>query len=470
MMSLPALAPSVILSVVLFLHINSPAFGQPSISEPSLTAELVLHGLLSPTSIAFLNENNILLLEKEGRVRLISNGQLQPEPVLQLEGVESNNERGLLGIEVMGNKVFLYVTESGAQVEGIPTVGDVRNRVYSYTWDGTSLTNPQLLVDLPAGPGTNHQGGKLKIGPDNQLYVVVGEMQREGQLQNFQSGPSPDDTGVILRVNPADGSPSSGNPLSSEPANPLSKYYAYGIRNSFGIDFDPVTGKLWDAENGEDVFDEVNVVEPGFNSGWKQVMGPIAANTGVSESNLVSFPGAQYTDPVFSWAESRGITDIEFFNSTAFGPSYDNGIFVGDITTGTLFYFEPNADRTGMNLGNDPVLSDLIADSDDETSAVTFGTGFTGISDIETSPDGNLYILAFDREAEGQGSLYRILPTGEAATSTGVPSTTPPDTVIPPVTDEGEAETEEGAEDEVNGNNDNNNEGEDQEENSNENE
>ena len=300
MMSLPTLAPSVILSVILFLHISSPAFAQPSISEPSLTAELVLDGLLSPTSIAFLNENNILLLEKEGRVRLISNGQLQPQPVLQLVGVESNNERGLLGIEVMDNRVFLYVSETGGQVEGIPTAGEVRNRVYSYTWDGTSLTNPQLLVDLPSGPGTNHQGGKLKIGPDNQSYIVVGEMQREGQLQNFQSGPPPDDTGVILRVNPADGSPSTGNPLSNEPANPLSKYYAYGIRNSFGIDFDPVTGKLWDAENGEDVFDEINLVEPGFNSGWKTVMGPIAANTGVSESNLVNIPGSQYADPVFT--------------------------------------------------------------------------------------------------------------------------------------------------------------------------
>jgi aldose sugar dehydrogenase len=111
MMSLLTLAPSVILSVILFLHISSPAFGQPSINEPSLAAELVLDGLLSPTSIAFLNENNILLLEKEGRVRLISNGQLQSQPVLQLVGVESNNERGLLGIEVMDNKVFLYVTE-----------------------------------------------------------------------------------------------------------------------------------------------------------------------------------------------------------------------------------------------------------------------------------------------------------------------------------------------------------------------
>jgi glucose/arabinose dehydrogenase len=460
------------LSVIVSLYISSPApaLAQPSINEPSLTAELALDGLSSPTSIAFLDENNILLLEKEGSVRLISNGQLQPQPVLQLQGVESNNERGLLGIEVMDDKVFLYVTESGAQVGGIPTEGDVRNRVYSYTWDGTSLTNPQVLLDFPSGPGTNHQGGKLKIGPDSQLYVVVGEMQREGQLQNFQSGPAPDDTGVILRVNPADGSPSAGNPLSSDPSDPLGKYYAYGIRNSFGIDFDPVTGKLWDAENGEDVFDEINLVEPGFNSGWKSVMGPISASTGVSESNLVNLPGSHYADPVFSWAESRGVTDIEFFNSTAFGPSYENGIFVGDVTSGTLFYFEPNADRTGLNLVNDPLLSDLIADSDDEISAVTFGTGFTGISDIETGLDGNLYILTFDREREGLGSLYRVLPAAEAAT--GIPPPALSDTVTPSVTDEDEvgAEDQDAQGDKANRNTDSNNEEEDQDENSNENE
>jgi aldose sugar dehydrogenase len=451
------------LSLILSLHISSPALAQPSIGVPSLTAELVLDGLSSPTSIAFLDENNILLLEKEGSVRLISNGQLQPEPVLQLEGVEINNERGLLGIEVMDDKVFLYVTESGAQVEGISTEGDVRNRVYSYTWDGTSLTNPQLLVDLPAGPGTNHQGGKLKIGPDNQLYIIVGEMQREGQLQNFQNGPAPDDTGVILRVNPADGSPSSGNPFSSDPANTLGKYYAYGIRNSFGIEFDPVTGQLWDAENGEDVFDEINLVQPGFNSGWKQVMGPIAATTGVSESSLVNLPGGQYADPVFSWSESRGVTDIEFFNSTAFGSNYENGIFVGDITTGTLFYFEPNADRTGLTLESDPLLSDLIADSDDEISAVTFGTGFTGITDIETGPDGNLYVLTFDRGAEGLGSLYRILHASEGGASVAPPeSTPPPDTVTPPTVDEpdGVDTEEQGAEDEADGNSEDNEEAE----------
>jgi glucose/arabinose dehydrogenase len=143
-------------------------------------------------------------------------------------------------------------------------------------------------------------------------------MQREGQLQNFQSGQLPDDSGVILRVNPINGSASANNPFAAN-GDEAGRYYAYGIRNSYGFDFDPVTGKLWDAEKGEDVFDEINVVEPGFNSGWKSVMGPMSANAGVSESSLVSIPGSYYADPVFSWAEYRGITDIEFLNSTAFG-------------------------------------------------------------------------------------------------------------------------------------------------------
>ena len=397
-------------------------FAQPTITDPKLKAELVVDGLSSPTSIAFLDNNNILLLEKEGNIRLVSNGRLQQEPVLQLQGVESNNERGLLGIAIMknsnsssgiggSNNVFLYVTENQAQTAGVQTDGEVRNRVYSYTWDGTSLTNPQLLLNLPSGPGTNHQGGKIKIGPDNQLYVIVGEMQREGQLQNIKGGPGPDDTGVIIRINPNDGSPSQGNPLSSDPNNPLSKYFAYGIRNSFGIDFDPITGKLWDTENGEDVYDEINLVEAGFNSGWKAVMGPIATSGVSAESGLVNFEGSHYADPVFSWAESRGVTDVEFLKSSTLGDAYKDDIFVGDITGGNLFFFKLNDDRTGLSLENSPSLTDLIANSDEESSEVTLGTGFLGITDIETGPDGYLYVLTFDEEADGQGSLYRIVPS-----------------------------------------------------------
>jgi aldose sugar dehydrogenase len=107
------------------------------------------------------------------------------------------------------------------------------------------------------------------------------------------------------------------------------------------------------------------------------------------------------------------------------------------------------------------------------SNSVTFGTGFTGISDIETGLDGNLYILTFDRETDGQGGLYRVLPAAEATTATaGAPPPAPSDTVTPSVTDEDEVEAEDqdAQEDEVNGDSDSNNEEEDQDENSNENE
>jgi hypothetical protein len=160
----------------------------------------------------------------------------------------------------------------------------------------------------------------------------------------------------------------------------------------------------------------------------------------------VNIPGSHYADPVFSWAESRGVTDIEFFDSTALGPGYENGIFVGDITTGTLFYFEPNADRTGIDLEDDPLLSDLVADNDDEMSAVTIGTGFAGITDIETGPDGNLYILTFDRGADGQGSLYRILAAAEGNTTAAgdaISTPTQPPSTSPQDDDENEVDSEE---------------------------
>ena len=383
---------------------------QPLISDTSLSVEAAVKGLSSPTSMAFLGENNILVLEKEGNVRLIADGILQEQPLLQVP-VSTEGERGLLGVAVSNGRsggpsdmnVFLYYTE------GDP----LRNRIYKYQWNGETLISPQLIVDLPSGPGTNHQGGKLKLGPDNQLYVIVGEMQREGQLQNIQNGPPPDDTGVIFRVNPTDGSPSSGNPFSSDPADPLSKYYAYGIRNSFGMDFDPLTGNLWDTENGPNRYDEINLVSPGFNSGWQTVMGPISIHTlinGETEDDLVNFPGSHYADPLFSWVEPVGPTDIEFFSSSNLGSKYRNNIFVGDINNGNLYYFEVNENRDGISLDKNQQqsgLSNLVVDNEDELSAITFGSGFGGITDIETGPDGSLYVLSY-----GDGIIYEISSNG----------------------------------------------------------
>ena len=386
------------------------AYAQAAINDPNLRAELISGGMSFPTSMAFLDNNNILVLEKEGAVRLITNGVMQDSPVLQVT-TDSKNERGLLGIAISGingnatsstasgqpSTVFLYYTEQGEE--------ELRNRVYKYQWNGQSLVNPVLLLDLPAGPGTNHQGGKMVVGPDGYLYVVIGELQREGQLQNIENGPPPDDSGVIFRINPEDGSAAPDNPFQDDATN---RYFAYGVRNSFGLAFDPVTGVLWDTENGEDSYDEINIVDPGFNSGWKTVMGPIS-RAGVSEESLVQIPGSQYYDPIFSWIESFGITDIEFFNSDSLGQKYANNIFAGDITQGNLYFFEVNQDRNGLqfNPQSQSGLSDLVADTDEEVSSVTLGTGFVGITDIETGPDGLLYVLTHDRET-GEGNLYKI--------------------------------------------------------------
>jgi glucose/arabinose dehydrogenase len=386
------------------------AYAQATINDPNLRAELISGGMSFPTSMAFLDNNNILVLEKEGAVRLMTNGVMQDSPVLQVT-TDSKNERGLLGIAISGTNgnatsspaggqpatVFLYYTEQGEE--------ELRNRVYKYQWNGESLVNPVLLLDLPAGPGTNHQGGKMVMGPDGYLYVVIGELQREGQLQNIENGPPPDDSGVIFRINPEDGSAAPDNPFQDDAAN---RYFAYGVRNSFGLAFDPVTGVLWDTENGEDSYDEINIVDPGFNSGWKTVMGPIS-RAGVSEESLVQLPGSKYYDPIFSWIESFGITDLEFFNSESLGQKYANNIFAGDITQGNLYFFEVNQDRNGLqfNPQSQSGLSDLVADTDEEVSSVTLGTGFVGITDIETGPDGLLYVLTHDRET-GEGNLYKI--------------------------------------------------------------
>ena len=359
--------------------------------------------------MTFIDNNNILVLEKEeGIVRLVSNGILQEQPVLKVD-VNSDNERGLLGIAIMNkDTVFLYYTESSSSSEDNEPL---RNRVYKYQWNEEEkiLVSPKLILDLPAIPGPNHDGGKLAIGPDNYLYAVIGDLNHDGKLQNILDGPKPDDTGVIFRVNPENGSSASDNPFASSENN---RYYAYGIRNSFGIDFDPVSGKLWDTENGPQYGDEINLVEPGFNSGWKQVMGPISKNN-IIEDELVNFPGSKYADPVFSWIPSTGITDIEFLNSSKLGEKYANNIFVGDIgatTDGYLYSFQVNNDRTGITFDSNSQigLTDLIADNEEEMSAIALGTAFGGITDIETGPDGFLYLLTVDRESDGEGKIYRI--------------------------------------------------------------
>ncbi len=384
----------------------------PTLSDPNIRVEKVLAGLESPTSMAFLDSDDIIITQKDnGIVRLVLNGVLQPQPILQVP-VLNNSERGLLGVAIANTTssdsaaktVFLYYTE--------PVGSEARNRIYRYEWDGVNnLTGGRLILDLPGEPGPNHNGGKVKIGPDGMLYAVKGDLNRDGMLQNVRDGPAPDDTSVILRVD-FNGN-GVGNVLSALGVD-LSKYYAYGIRNSFGFDFDPLTGILWDVEDGPTDYDEINIVLPGFNSGWQRVMGPIAEK-GITTEDLVQFQGSHYADPVFSWLRSEGVTDMEIFNSTSLGEKYAYNMFVGDINNGNLYFFTINSNRSGLDLGGIPGLEDLVANNSEELNTVILGRGFSGgITDIETGPDGYLYILTFS------GDLYRLVP------GTPPPGTPPP--------------------------------------------
>ena len=414
----------ILLGILLFFNLNNVVYATralpipegPIIKDSNLKIEVVFEGLASPTSIAFLGPNDILVLEKDkGTVQRIVNGKILAEPLLQVN-VANDGNRGMLGIavskgqEINSTNIFLYFTED--------SIGEfpLGNRVYKYELLNNKLLNPKVLLNLPALPGPSHNGGAIMIGPDNNIYIIIGDVGgHRNQAQNQESGGEPDGTSGMLRIT-QDGMPLTNSPLGDR--EPLNLYYSYGLRNSFGFDFDPITGNLWNTENGEDFGDEINLVEPAFNSGWNKVQGIWTLDdkeemTEVAhlyhENGLVDFGGiGKYSSPEFTWRESLGPTAIKFLISDRIGTQYENDIFVGDISKGNIYHFDLNKDRTELVL--EGPLADKVADTDDENEMVIFGQGFGAITDMEVGPDGYLYIVGI------QGTIYRIVPIQEPST------------------------------------------------------
>jgi hypothetical protein len=205
---------------------------------------------------------------------------------------------------------------------------------------------------------------------------------------------------------------------------PLNLYFAYGIRNSFGINFDPLTGNLWDTENGPDYGDEINLVEPGFNSGSMKVFGKYNSNPdptfhsiagfNIEEEkgpdDLVTFNGhGRYSDPELSWKDTVAPTSITFLDSNVLGYNYQNDMFVANAKAGKIYNFDLSSDRKQLSLPGQ--LADKVVDSEDEASSVAFAEGFGLITDLEVNPyDGYLYVVAPIKGESGKGSVYKILP------------------------------------------------------------
>jgi glucose/arabinose dehydrogenase len=352
------------------------------------------------------------------------------------------------------------------------------NRVDRFVWDGQALAFDRNLIKLrvfqhdaaPVPPGQgdgaqspagNHDGGVITFGPDGKLYIITGDTGRRGKLQNLPNGPlgdgSADDqfggpdpdaahlTGVILRLN-SDGSTPADNPFFSagaamggEAGQNIQKIFAYGIRNSFGMAFDPRSGNLWYQENGDDTFDELNLVEPGMNSGWLQFMGPsgrisefkqmettfgartlqqlrwlptnLADTPEEAMARLFMLPGATYSEPEFSWKWAVAPAAIGFMQGRALGPQFEGDLFVGasrpTLAGGYLFHFNLTGNRRKIAV-DDPKLEDRVADNlakfdITESESFLIGSQFGVVTDLETGPNGNLFAVSLSN-----GAIYEI--------------------------------------------------------------
>jgi glucose/arabinose dehydrogenase len=424
----------------------------PTLSDSDLKIEMVYQGnfkfqpndLALISSMTFLGPQDIILLDKNnGTVYRILNNTLSEKPLLDVS-VANERERGLLGVETSQSEnntryLYLYYTES-KRGDGIdicpndpkqwysqvyhckPENEPIGNRLYKYELRDNELINPKILLELPAWPSASHNGGALNIGPDNNLYLTIGDLlggssaNSRTRAQNFNST-EPDGRAGILRVT-QDGNAVGEGILGK--SMPLSLYYAYGIRNSFGIDFDPITGNLWDTENGPAYADEVNLVRPGFNSGWEGVQGiwePIVNQSGDGGSiagnellnpndKLVNFDGkGVYSEPEFIWKSTVAPTAIKFLDSDKLGQKYENDLFIASSNLGTIFHFDLNRDRTGLKLNGS--LANKIADSKEDLHDMIFAQGIGVITDMDIGPDGYVYVLSLYGD---RPTIFRISP------------------------------------------------------------
>ncbi len=379
-----------------------------SVNDPNLHIDTYLGGLSDPTGMRFFAPNEGFLIEKgSGQVKLFNAGAIS-STVLDLN-VLNDPERGLLGIALDPNFTanhFVYLYYSAASTSG----GWSGNQLEKYQWNSSTstlnTTGIARTISSPAGftnNGPNHNGGPLLFSGGN-LYGVTGDLNRNGVEQNNNSASATTaKVGGVYRLD-TNLNPAAGNPFSGSAA----QWYSYGVRNSFGLAVDPVTHNVWDTENGPNSYDEINLIEKGMNGGWDKIQGPDSRDPQNASGDLNILPGANggpsafYSDPEFSFNSIVAPTSIQFLYGSAWGPSYDDAVVVGDYRTGRLYLLRLNATRTGFVLTGD--LADLVADGA-EADSLAFGHDFGATTDLQIGLDGALYVTSLT-----DGKVYRIAP------------------------------------------------------------
>jgi aldose sugar dehydrogenase len=307
-----------------------------------------------------------------GYVRVVKNGLLQPDPVYAFP-VLHEGERGLLGIAVdpgfaVNHFVWVYFSKYSASTD---CNSNYKNRVVRFELNNDNTINGEPVTmgcyPIVSQYETIHNGGNLHFGPDGKLYITVGNNDSTNDgVDPAQNLKSP--LGKLHRVNPEWQLPAPGdNPF------PGSTIYAYGLRNSFDFDFDPLTGQIFATENGDACDDEINRLLPGADYGWR-------ANY-PCDDGAPGGPNPAYNTlpPLIYWSPSIAPTGLTFYTGDLI-PEWQNDLFMcafKDSST-AIHHFKLNAARTAIV--SHTILSDTITHQKIECR-----------TDVLTGPDGALY-------------------------------------------------------------------------------
>jgi len=320
--------------------------------EYQVTVETVAEDLEVPWSIAFAPDGRIFVTERVGKLRVIEDGELNPEPIKILDA--GRGEGGLLGIVLDPNfaqnhHLYLYYTYS----EFLTTY----NKVVRFTENDNKLSEERILIDKIPG-AAYHDGGRIKFGPDDKLYITTGDAGNANLAQDLNSL-----AGKILRIN-RDGSVPDDNPFPNSPV------FSYGHRNPQGLDWHPTNKILVSSEHGSSAHDEINIVKAGKNYGWPMIVGD---EKGPEFENPILHTGDE------TWAPS-GAT---FYNSDNI-PDWNGMYFIATLRGNHLRMLD-------LDIEKNQVIS----------SESLFSNTFGRLRDASMGPDGNLYLLTSNRDGRG---------------------------------------------------------------------
>ena len=318
-----------VLSVLTLLSSLSFAQKPPALEFETQTNRIrvvtLANGLDRPWSIAFLPDGDYLVTELSGKVRLIHDGVVQPQPIGGVPQSQLQGHGGLLDIELhpdFKNNRTIYFSFSERRELGSGL--SVATAVLSN--DEFSIRNLKVIYRISNDSRSMaHYGSRLLFDKTRKLFVSTSERMDEETRVQAQWLSSP--LGKILRIN-TDGTPAEGNPVFPDSPNALKEIWAYGFRNPQGLCYNPMTGDLWEDEHGTQGGDEVNIVKPGKNYGWPVIAYGAEYTGGPIEGNITQKAGME--QPIYYWDPTIAPSGSTFYNGRVM-PEWNGNLFIAAL-------------------------------------------------------------------------------------------------------------------------------------------